>query len=64
MNFRMIQALTTSTAFLYWVIRFAQNPMHFHTTMLVMAIAIAFVSEFSYRIGKLEEKNKSKPLKY
>jgi len=62
MNFRMIQALSTSTAFLYWVIRFAQNPMHFHTTMLVMAIAIAFVSEFSYRIGKLEEKQK--PLKY
>ena len=44
MKFRMIQALTTSTAFLYWVIRFAQNPMHFHTTMLVMAVAIAFVS--------------------
>ncbi len=55
MKFRLIQALTTSTAFLYWVIRFMQNPMHPHTTMLIMAVAIAVVSEFSYQAGRLEK---------
>ena len=59
MKFRIIQALTTSTAFLYWIVRFMQNPMHPHTTMLIMVIAVAVVSEFSYQAGKLEKKQRT-----
>lgn len=63
-KFRLTQALTAGTALLYWVIRYAQNPMKPHTTMLVMAAAIAVISEFSYQMGKVEERSKPKPIKY
>lgn len=63
MNFRSIQALTTGTAFLYWVVRFAQNPMHLHPTMLAGALAVLIVSEVSYRAGKLEKDADKEPVR-
>jgi len=33
--------------------------MHPHTTMLIMVIAVAVVSEFSYQAGKLEKKQRT-----
>ena len=58
MKFRIVQGLTLSTMFGYWVVRFVTHPHHLHLSMLIMMGVAAALSEVSYRAGKAEAKQK------
>jgi hypothetical protein len=57
LNFRIVQALSTSTMFMYWGVRFITHPYHAHLSMLIMGVVAVALSELGYRAGRKERED-------
>ena len=54
MKFRLVQALTVTGMYGFWITRMIANPYHLHFSMLAMATCALVISELGYRAGKKE----------